>query len=238
MIKKTIEDTPEIPSTVNINGVDYDPAEVQSLIDVAKHTQELEKQWDTPVDKVWPEYGKSREEVKSISAERDAARAEIEAFKAKQTAGVEQPADIRAAQDAARKLGIILKEDLDQSGFIRKEDLPSLFTQHDVEQAAINKILSEGSSLEKEIDGSDGRPAFNRKVVLAYANAYNIPDLKNAYEDMNQAQLDKWKSAQVESQKAKSLKTLGAGGLKPVKESKVTDDNVKDLLHEQLMGGE
>lgn len=237
-VEPIITSDPDISSTISINGVDYDPTEAQSLIDLGTKTRDLEKQWDTPVDKVWPEYGKTRETLNTTVAERDAARKELEDFKSKQTAGTETNVDVQEAKEAARKLGLILNEDFEKQGYIKKDDLPGLFQTFAQQQEEVRKVLDNANDLEKSIDGSDGRPAFNKKVVLAYASAYNIPDLNAAYEDMNKTQLDAWKASQVNSQKAKGLKTLGAGGEKSVKETKVTDDNVSDLLKETLYGSE
>uniref|UniRef100_A0A6M3KX10 Uncharacterized protein n=1 Tax=viral metagenome TaxID=1070528 RepID=A0A6M3KX10_9ZZZZ len=232
----TITPDPETPSTVTINGVEYDPTEAQSLIDLGTKTRGLEKQWDTPIDKVWPAYGETTTKLKATETERDAARAELADFKAKQVAGTETTTDIKDAQEAARKLGIILNEDLDKQGYIKKEELPQLFQTFQQEQEAVREIMVKADGLEKEIDGTDGRPAFNKKVVLAYASAYNIPDLMAAYEDMNKPQLDVWKAEQVDNKKASGLRTLGAGGEKQPREVKVTDDNVRDLLKESLGG--
>lgn len=226
------------PSTISINGVDYTPEDAQSLVELGTKTRDLEKQWDTPVDKVWPEFGKTREELKTTQSERDAMKAELEEFKAKQAKGVETPDEIKEAQENARKLGLTLNEDLEKSGYIKKEDLPELFKTFAQEQEEVRKLLSNAEALEKEIDGTDGRPAFNKKVVLAYANSYNIPDLKEAYEDMHKSALDAWKAAQIEAEKAKKLKTLGGGGDKKPAEGKVNDDNMKELLHEKLYGGQ
>lgn len=227
----------DIPSTISINGVDYDPTELESFISKGKQTLELEKQWDTPVDKVWPEYGKTREQLSTISQERDAAQRELQEFKSKQNAGTDTPSDLREAQEAARKLGIVLKDDFEKEGYIKKDDLPKYFENFSKQQEEVRKVLDRANELEKEIDGSDGRPSFNKKVVLAYANAYNIPNLKEAYEDMNKSQLDSWKSQQVDAKRPKGLKTLGTGGAKEPQESKVTDDNVSDRLKEALYGG-
>ena len=226
------------PSTISINGIDYTPEEAQSLVELGTKTRDLEKQWDTPVDKVWPEFGKTREELKTIQAERDAVRTELDEFKAKQAKGEETSADIKEARENARKLGLTLNEDLEKSGYIKKEDLPELFKSFAQEQEEVRKLMSNADALEKEIDGTDGRPAFNKKVVLAYANSYNIPDLKEAYEDMHKPALDAWKTAQVEAEKAKGLKTLSTGGKKEPGEVRVNDDNAKGLLHEKLYGGQ
>lgn len=237
MAEPTIPE-PEIAPVISINGVDWDPSELESVITKGKQTLDLEKQWNTPVDKVWPEYGQTREQLKTISSERDEYKQKLADFEAKQNAGVETPTDIREAQEAARKLGLTLKEDLDKDGYIKKADLDKYLSEREVQQAEVKKVLDRANELETEIDGKDGRPAFNKRIVLAYANAYNIPDLKAAYEDMNKPQLDAWKATQVELNKPKGLKTLGQGGEKSVKETKVTDDNVGSLLNETLYGGE
>lgn len=228
--------TTEAPQTISINGVDYDPTELQGFIDKGKQTLDLEKQWDTPVDKVWPEYGKTRETLNTTAAERDALKQEIAQFKAKENAGIETPADVKSAREAARQLGLTLNEDLDKAGYIKKDDLEKYFGEYSQRQEAVKSILATADGLEKEIDGTDGRPAFNKKVVLAYANAYNMPDLKAAYEDMNKPQLDAWKASQVNSQKSKGLKTLGTGGIKAPAETKITEDNFSSALHESLYG--
>lgn len=230
------EVTPEIPTVISINGVDYDPAEAQSLIDLGSKTRDLEKQWDTPVDKVWPEFGKSRETLKSLEGQLADAQTKIQEYEAKKDAGTETPADTKAAREAAKQLGIVLDEDLDSRGYIKKDELPQLFQSWSQEQEAIKGVLATADSLEKEIDGTDGRPAFNKKVVLAYATAYNIPDLKAAYEDMNKPQLDAWKSKQVTDKRNLGLKTLEGGGSKETKKVEVNDDNKRDLLREALWG--
>lgn len=229
---------PEIAPVISINGVDWDPSELESIISKGKQTIDLEKQWNTPVDKVWPEYGQTREQLKTISSERDEYKQKLADFEAKQNAGVETPTDVREAQEAARKLGLTLKEDLDKEGYVRKDDLDKYLSEREVQQQEVKKVLEKADSLEKEINGTDGRPAFNKRIVLAYANAYNISDLEKAYEDMHKPQLDAWKAEQVNSQRSKGLKTLGQGGEKSVKETKVTDDNVNSLLSETLYGGE
>lgn len=221
-------------SKVTINGQEYDASEVQELMDVGRQTRDLESQYNTKLDKVWPEYGRLNTEKGRLSTELEDARAKLAQFETKQDAGVETPADEREAREAARKLGITLNEDLEKSGYIKKDDLPKYFQEYSSQQEAINKVLAEGDRLEKEINGEDGRPAFNKKQVLAYANAYGFGDLNEAYTDMYKPQLDTWKANQVSAHKDPSLKTLDAGGKKEPRPVKVTDDNVKDLLKELL----
>jgi hypothetical protein len=226
----------EIPQTININGVEYDPTELDSFINKGKQTLELEKQWNTPVDKVWPAYGEATQNLKNTAAEKAALEEKIAKYESKESAGTDTPQDLKAAREAARQLGITLDEDLDKKGYVKLDQLDEYLTKRDQKQEAIKSVMAKAEALENEINGEDGRPAFNKKIVLAYATAYNIHDLKEAYEDMNKPQLDKWKSEQVNSQKAKGLKTLATGGAKTPEEKKITDDNFDASLRESLYG--
>lgn len=231
------EVTPEIPSTISINGVDYDPTDVQSLIDLGSKTRDLEKQWNTPVDTVWPEFGKSREELKTTQQQLADAQTKLQTYEAKKDAGTETAADTQMARKAAKELGIILDEDLDSRGYIKKDELDSYLDQRIAYRDEAKKVLDNAYSLEKEIDGSDGRPAFSAKAVLAYGSSYGIPDLKAAYEDMYKSQLDAWKTKQVTNQRSKGIDTLSPGGAKAPTLTKVTDDNIKAMLGEALGDG-
>lgn len=230
--------TPDIPQTININGNDYSIEDAQTLIETGKHTRELEEKWNTKVDNVWPEFGKLSEERKNWETERQQLQTKVQEYESKVASGRETPADTKEAQEAARQLGIVLNDDLEKAGYVKKDDLDKYFSSKWEEQKAIESILSKADSLEKTIDGSDGRPSFNKKAVMAYATAYNIPDLEKAYEDMNQGAITKWKDQQVLSQKNKGLKTLSTGGNREPKPEKVNDDNVNSLLKEALYGAE
>lgn len=224
-----------LSNIVTINGQEYDATEAHSLIEKGRMTSEYEQKWNTSLDKVWPEYGKSRETIKSLESQLTDSQKQLQEFQVKKDAGTETPADVQQAKEAARKLGIILKDDLEQTGYIKKDELPKYFQQFQQEQEAVKAVLNEAEKLEKEIDGTDGRPKFNKKVVLAYANSYGKTDLKEAYEEMHEDSLKAWKDNQISMQKKPSLKTLRAnGGSKEPGEVTVNDDNVNDLLKEAL----
>lgn len=230
---------PQAPSNVVINGQEYTPEEAQQLIDTGRKTREYEQKWNTPLDKVWPEYSRLSQERSSWQTEKQKLEAQIQEFQSKQQQGTETEDDVTKAKEAARKLGLTLKEDLEKEGYIRKDDLPKYFQQFSAEQQAVQKVLDEATKLEKEIDGSDGRPKFNKRVVLAYAQAYGHEDLMKAYEDMHGDSLKTWKEAQVNASKKPGLKTLKpSGGAKEPRETKVDDNNFKSLLKEQLWGSE
>ncbi len=229
-------DEGQAPEKVIINGEEFDPTEAQEYISLGRKTKEYETKWNTPLDNLMPDYGKTKESVKQLTTELQEARAKLEQFSTKQEAGVETQTDIAQAKEAARKLGLTFQEDLDKGEYVKKSDLDKYYTERQQQQDAVNKIHAEGDKLEKEIDGSDGRPKFNKKVVLAYAATYNIPDLQKAYEEMH-PEVEDWKKQQVAQGKKPSLKTISASqGNKTPDEKRPTKDNVKDLLSEALWG--
>ncbi len=225
------------PLKVTINGVDYDPAEAQELIETGRHTREMEKKFNTSIDKVWPAYGQSQTTLTEIQKQKEALEKQVEEFKKKQEEGTDTPKDLIKAKEAARALGIPLREDLEKEGYIRKDDLDKYLTERDEQKKQVDKVLAEADKLVTEIDGSDGRPAFNKKAVLAYASTYGFSDLKEAYEDMHTDKIKAWKDAQIEAERAKSLRTMGGGDKKNPKAPRVTDDNLKEMLNETLYGG-
>lgn len=228
-------------SQVVINGVEYAPEEAQRLIELGSKTREYEQKWNTPLDKVWPEYGKLSQERTQWQTEKQKYESQIAQFQQKQSQGVETPSDVVQARAAAKKLGIVLDEDLQSGNFVKKDDLDKWYEERrakDTEREnQIKAVMSEAEKLEQTLDGSDGRPRFNKKTVLAYAGAYGFTDLQKAYEDMHADVLKQWKEEQVAGSKKPGLKTLKPSGLKKEPEPvKATNDNSKDLLKEALWG--
>ncbi len=228
--------TAAAPSQViSINGVDYAIDQASEYIEKGKIAKEYESKWNTPIDRLMPEYSRSREQIKTVETELEKARQTIATFQAKQQQGTETDLDIARAREAAKKVGLALNDDL--SGYIKRDDLEKFLEERDTKREATQRVLSEADKFEKEIDGSDGRPAFNKKMVLAWANAYGHSDLQSAYKDMYSDQLKEWEKAQIATSKAPSLKTLKPTGTKKEPApTKITDDNVKDMLHDMLSG--
>jgi hypothetical protein len=230
-------DTTNAPLKVTINGQEevFDPTEAASLIETGRKTKELEQKYNTNLEKVWPEYNRSQQTLKEERDARAKAEKDLEAFRTKKE-GTETPVDIRKAQQAARELGIPLREDLDKEGYIKKADLDKYYEEREASKQATNQVLAEADRLEKELNIPGAN--FNKKAVLAYASAYGFSDLKAAHKDMYSKEYKAYEDAQIEAQRAKSLSTLGPGGEKNPKSPKVNDSNFQKILHEALTGGQ
>lgn len=232
-IQRNMDD--QAPLKITINGQEYDPTEVQELMDKGRATRDIEQKFNTNLEKVYPEYTRTTQTLKESQAEIERLKQENLKFQSAKESTIDTSDDIVRAQEQARKLGIVLKDDTND--FITSDKLDKWYEGRRTQEQQTQKYLEDASALEKKIDGTDGRPAFNQKAVIAYAAIYKSPSLEAAYEEMNDRQLGAWKDAQIEAQKAKSMKTLGNGGDKSPKQPKVNDSNFQEVLREALYGG-
>lgn len=232
------EGVPEIPQTISIGGKEYTAEEAQELVGLGSRAREYEQKANTKLESIYPEYTKLTQERQNWTRKEQEYEQKLQQIQQRQGTSEEQPGDVKAAIEAARKLGITLNEDLEKSGYIKKDDLPKMFdeyyTKKSEQEKAIQSVLSEADSLEKELNGEDGRPKFNKKQVLAYASAYKL-GLKEAYEDMHSDSLKAWKDSQVTKVQKPGTRTLQptAGGKQP-KDARPTQGNLKNMVSESL----
>lgn len=230
-----MDNSQDAHSKVIINGQEYDPTEAQEFIETGRKTRELEQKYNTKLDNVWPEYNKVSQERSQLQKDLADAKAELEKRATSQKGNsITNDLENADAKEAARKLGLVLNEDLGDQGFIKKDDLEKYFEERSTRDAQKAQVLAQADRYEKEIDGSDGRPKFSKKLALPYALQNGSASLLDAYEDMYSDELKVWKDQQVEAQRAKSLKTLGSEGDKSPKQPKITKDNLQASIAELI----
>ncbi len=226
----------QAPEQIIINGQEYTPEDATHLIELGNKWKETESKLNTSLDKVYPEYTKTTQRNKDLEAELAAERTKREALEKSQKQ--ELPQDIVAIRKNAREVGLADVDYLKEQGYMTKTEMDEYFNQKQNQQKLVENILTKASGLEKTIDGSDGRVPFDSDAVLAYASAYNIDDLEEAYDKMNNKGNAKWKEAQLEKEQRPGLTTLGKGGKKEPERVKITDDNFKEHWNEMFGGGE
>lgn len=233
------------PEKVIINGVEYDPSDAQQLIDLGSKTRDFEKQWNTDLTKVMPDYTRATQELSSTRKELEARDAKIKEYEAK-VRQAETPEEKTNALKAARELGL-LDQETAKSQFLTKDELDTYFTTKQKEQQDSQFIIDTGKRYESEINGEDGRLPYNAKAVLAYATQFgffqpNTPydtALKNAYEEMAGGINEKWKESQLEAAKRPGLTTLKGKGSQAPSERKIdNEEQAKEALKEILWGSE
>lgn len=104
----------------------------------------------------------------------------------------------------------LVKETLKSLGFASREDVQAELKQREEDA----RIQSELSSLEKEWDGTDGKPKFVRKDVVEFAIKNGIGDPEAAFLKMNKSNILDYeiRKAASKTQGVKSEVSTGTGG--------------------------
>jgi hypothetical protein len=226
--EKPDDETPEDVSTkIKIGEQEYDPEEAQRLIELGRIGAEAEEKFNTKIDKVWPEYTKSQNELKS-------ARENLSKYE-------QELAELRKANEAPSTLTPEVKEQarkqlLEIMGgeVVTKADLENYYA----ERKATDNLLDQTKSFEKEIDGSDGRPPFNTMEVLKYMEETGIRNPMKAYKDKYETELDSWKEKQLTNKKTPFITNSNPSADKQPPRVKTTRDNLYAQVEEMLQGNE
>lgn len=217
---------------LTVNGQQISVEDATKLVTLGQKWQELEGKLNTSLDKVVPEYTRATQLNKDFEqklAERDKM---LEELQQKAQPKSEVPQDVEEALKAARGIGLVDNSYLKEQGYIRKDELDEYLASRDTNANLVKGVLDEADKLAKEIDGTDGRVPFNQKAVMAYAAAYDIADLKQAYDEMNEGLNKTWQEKQIQGAERPGLTTQGPGGVKQPEPVKVTEENFKALWDE------
>uniref|UniRef100_A0A7V3N6E8 DUF4355 domain-containing protein n=1 Tax=candidate division CPR3 bacterium TaxID=2268181 RepID=A0A7V3N6E8_UNCC3 len=156
---------------------------------------------------------------------------ELSELKKKTEASVEDET-ARQVREELKKHGVVFKDELEQE---KNQLVQSIRQEIEYEQRL--------KELEKEIDGSDGRPPFRREEVLAHMSKVPIYEPLKAYEDLHRAKIDEWKIQQFLAKKQglstyESVRGRSVGTPPPPAPSKsvgkMSDNELKNLIVEEL----
>lgn len=233
------ENKKEEMKNIKIGDKEYTPEQLQEMVGKAQSVSELEQKYNTSFDKVWPDYGRTKNEMKK--KEEEWAQKEEEYKKQLESrnsnSGTYSEAEIAAARKEAKVLGIVTQEDLDA---YFQEKFPKAFEKQYLTQRQVDEVMGKARKLQEEYNGEDGRPKFVQDEVIDYMKSEGIRDPEKAYKLMHEQELDKWKSEQVSKSKPRDFFTeesSQAGVDRQPDDDPVTKDNFGDRLQEVLYGG-
>lgn len=215
---------------IKLGDKEFTEDELKSYVDKGNKVDEYEKKYNTSFDKAWSAYGRTTQENSELKTKLTDLESKINQPVIPTNADMD-PVVKAQAIEAAKKLGLVTKEDL--SSVPNKE----VFKEWYQEQRQAEKLLDEMESLEGKINGSDGRPAFKTDEVLSYMQSNGVSNPMAAYKIMHEESLDKWKESKLKESRGRGFvtETQGGGtGDKRPSEVKVTKDNIEDLLAEAL----
>lgn len=216
--------------TFNIGGIEYTAEQLEKYISLGKIGEEAETRFNTKLDKVWPEYTKTSQELKATKERLD----ELEALAEQQQqetpiTDINQEQAIREAKQAAKKIGLVTDDDFE-------ELLSNAFRKYYIQERESERIYNEAVEMSNKYNGSDGRPAFDVQDMLEYMVENNIADSGIAYKIRYEKELDAWKEQQLSKSKKSGMVTEegSSAGFKTAPDIKPNKDNLGQLISESL----
>ena len=214
---------------------EYTKEQLEELVSFGKLAKEAEERYNTKIDRVYPEFTKKTQQIKEYEQKLQDYENKFKEFETKNTQPVYQDDEqVRLAKEAAKKIGLLTKEDIEELGLITKDRFNQEYNS--VRQA--EKLLDEMTKYAKDLDGSDGRPKFDIDEILEYMNESGINDFKVAYKIKYDDQLTLWKDKEINKSKKPGLYTqdISTFADKSPRESKTTKDNLSDSIRQALQG--
>ena len=225
-------DSEDTVQNFKLGEEEYSQEQLEELVNFGKLAKEAEEKYNTKIDKVWPEFTKKSQAIKEY--ETKIAEYEEQLKQRDQQFSPEDQEQIDQAKEAARKIGLLTKDDLKDLGMMTKDDFEAQYAR--VSQA--QKLLDDMGKYSKEVDGSDGRPKFDVDDMLNYMQDTGIQDFKLAYKVRYDDELTSWKESQLNKAKKPGLyteKTSTMGEKMPIPD-KLDRNNLKDHVRQAMEG--
>lgn len=221
------EEVKEEVEKIKLGEDEYTQEELKKYVDLGKIGVEAEEKYNTSIDKVWPEFGRKSNELKETQTKLEELQKSLEQKAEPENKDVEVAK--QDAREAAKKLGISLDDDFDKK-------LEGAFRKHYLQEREAEKLIEGATKLEKEIDGTDGRPKFEPEKVLTFMSQNaGFKDLNKAYEAMNPNEMAEWRANKILEGKKKGIITQESTPSNKQPESvRITQDNLQSLISEVI----
>ena len=188
------EKAPEAPEKIKVGEKEYSQEELSQLVGLGETAREIETKQNTKLDRVFPEFTKSRQEVKELRDELDEFRKTQERLKVAVTGEEERPDPETLKTQAieqAKALGLLTADEARQ---IAREERQA------------ERILEEIETLNSEAEET-GKPKVDGKELLEYMQQEGLRSPSVAYKLKYENELEAWKQKKLDGIKQPGLDT-------------------------------
>ena len=222
--EKTEEKVEEaVPEPIKLGEKEYSQEDLQRLVGLGEQATELESRWDTKLDRLMPEYSKSREELKTL---KEQAEIKAEAIIEKKEAAGEELGEAEKAK--------IVRDELKKHKVVFEDDLENYYQNRRGGEQFLERtesVITKAATEEK--------PKVTAENLLTFMKERGIAQPEDAYELMFKTEL-----RNIEMKKLQGIKPAGidtgtgsTAGAKIPQSVTVTKDNLSDMLGEVLNRG-
>ena len=219
--EKVEEKKEEKSELIKVGEKEYTQEELSRKVGLGELADELESKWNTKIDRLYPEYTKSTQELSELRKYKEEQERLATEAKAKKGEGLTPEEIKKQAIAEADSLGLVHAGNVNKfiGSFLQARDLI------DDSEAIITKAVEEG------------KPKTTTEDLLAYMDETGIKNPDLAYKAKFEKELDTWKQEQLAKVKSSDMKTLDAStaGSKEPEIPKLTNiDSLRDAMRSRF----
>ena len=207
----------EKPTTIKVGEKEYTQEELSRKVGLGELADELESKWNTKIDRLYPEFTKSTQELSELRKYKEGQEQLATEAKAKKGEELTPEEAKKRAISEADNLGLVHSGNVNQfiGSYLAARDLID-DTEAVVEQNA-----------------SEGKPKASVQDLIDYMNETGIKNPQVAYKAKFDKEIDDWKIVQLARVKANGMQTLDSSnaGSKQTEIPKITNlDSLRDAM--------
>ena len=208
------------PEKIEIEGEQFTKEELSKLIGLGKIGKEAENKFNTKLDRVYPEYTKSRQELAALKKDYEELKKTTQNPLKAEGEPLSQEEITKQAIAEADRLGLIHKGNIRQYYF---------------EMRQAERLLEDAEEVSAQAK-TEGLPEIKVDDLLKHMEETGIKNPQKAYNDMFEKQIDKIKEQKILSLKKQTPYTEGKSGEGGIEPKKIipTRENLTQLLNEHF----
>lgn len=218
-----------IENKIKIGDQEFSMEEAQEFINLGKQTKEIETKYNTKMDRVYPEYIKTTQQLKEAEGYKEKFTT-LEQQIEQQKLGAQGLSEDQIIQAREQLYNIMGGKPMTASEF------DNAYQQRRAQEKAVEGILNDVDKLKSNV--KDGMPDFDKKELLEFMDQTGITSPESAYKIKYEKELDDWKMSKLSSGKRGGLFTITnsqAGGKQP-SDVRPNKDNLAAMVSEALGG--
>jgi hypothetical protein len=224
------EETTNEVEKIKIGDQEFDSKELEELVGLGKQTREIEQKYNTKMDRVYPEYIKTTQQLKEAQGAQEKLNA-LEQQIEQQKLGAQGLTEDQIVQAREQLYNIMGGKPLTD------KDADAWYQSRRQQEKAVETLLGSVDKLSTSVE-KDGKPAFDKKELLEYMDQTGISDVDAAYKIKYEKELDDWKMDKLNKGKRSGLYTVTSSpaGSKQPSEVRPTMANIEAMVSEALSG--
>lgn len=225
--KKEEDNQDDALSKIKLGEKEYTEDELSKLVGLGELAVELETKWNTPLNKVVPEFTKKSQRLAELEPEFEKLKLTAEQAKKQE----EEAAKAASKGVTPEEMEKARKAIFDILGYepMNKSEFDTLYAQ----RRQGEEILQGVESVLKDAQAK-GKPSTDVETVLKHMQETGIKSPEKAYKDLFEDELEKWKDEQLKKAKPTGYTTQpsSSAGSKQPTPVRATRDNLRSILGE------